>query len=76
MKQQAQETKQFIDNQEAEERKLLKIISDADAERLRQKKELDQVRDRERDGKVAGCLLSLRTHCPFKETNSTVIAIK
>ncbi|MGH0135565.1 UNVERIFIED_CONTAM: hypothetical protein FKN15_066173, partial [Acipenser sinensis] len=43
MKQQAQETKQFIDNQEAEERKLLKIIADADTERLRQKKELDQV---------------------------------
>lgn len=55
MKQQAQETKQFIDNQEAEERKLLKIISDADAERLRQKKELDQVRGRERGGKVAAC---------------------
>ncbi|XP_068113940.1 cilia- and flagella-associated protein 58 [Hyperolius riggenbachi] len=43
MKQQASETKQFIENQEAEEKKLLKIISDADAERLRQKKELDQV---------------------------------
>ncbi|KAM9324573.1 cilia- and flagella-associated protein 58 [Gastrophryne carolinensis] len=43
MKQHATETKQFIENQEAEERKLLKIISDADAERLRQKKELDQV---------------------------------
>ncbi|KAL4639990.1 cilia- and flagella-associated protein 58 [Arapaima gigas] len=43
MKHQAQETKQFIDSQEAEERKLLKIITDADAERLRQKKELDQV---------------------------------
>ncbi|XP_075071217.1 cilia- and flagella-associated protein 58 [Mixophyes fleayi] len=43
MKQQNIETKQFIDNQEAEERKLLKIISEADAERLRQKKELDQV---------------------------------
>ncbi|XP_041123784.1 cilia- and flagella-associated protein 58 [Polyodon spathula] len=43
MKQQAQETKQFIDNQEVEERKLLKIIADADTERLRQKKELDQV---------------------------------
>ncbi|KAL7852583.1 hypothetical protein SRHO_G00183680 [Serrasalmus rhombeus] len=43
MKQQAQETKQFIDNQEVEERKLLKIIADADAERMRQKKELDQV---------------------------------
>ncbi|XP_035262172.1 cilia- and flagella-associated protein 58 isoform X1 [Anguilla anguilla] len=43
MKQQVQETKQFIANQEAEERKLLKIIDDADAERLRQKKQLDQV---------------------------------
>uniref|UniRef100_H3A1A5 Cilia and flagella associated protein 58 n=1 Tax=Latimeria chalumnae TaxID=7897 RepID=H3A1A5_LATCH len=43
MKQQAQETKQFIDNQEAEERKLLKIISEADTERMRQKKELDQI---------------------------------
>ncbi|XP_042559391.1 cilia- and flagella-associated protein 58 isoform X1 [Clupea harengus] len=43
LKLQAQETKLFIDNQEAEERKLLKIIADADAERLRQKKELDQV---------------------------------
>ncbi|XP_053548975.1 cilia- and flagella-associated protein 58 [Bombina bombina] len=43
MRQQSLETKQFIENQEAEERKLLKIISEADAERLRQKKELDQV---------------------------------
>ncbi|XP_019900018.1 cilia- and flagella-associated protein 58 [Esox lucius] len=43
MKQQAQETKQFIESQETKERKLLKIIADADAERPRQKKELDQV---------------------------------
>ncbi|KAJ8264307.1 hypothetical protein GJAV_G00147620 [Gymnothorax javanicus] len=43
MKQQVQESKQFITNQEAEERKLLKIIDDADAERIRQKKQLDQV---------------------------------
>ncbi|XP_066549586.1 cilia- and flagella-associated protein 58 [Amia ocellicauda] len=43
MKQQAQETKEFINNQEAEERKLLQILADADAERTRQKKELDQV---------------------------------
>ncbi|XP_072513387.1 cilia- and flagella-associated protein 58 isoform X2 [Salminus brasiliensis] len=43
MKQQAQETKQFIDNQAVEERNLLKIIADADAERMRQKKELEQV---------------------------------
>uniref|UniRef100_A0A8C1TGN1 Cilia and flagella associated protein 58 n=1 Tax=Cyprinus carpio TaxID=7962 RepID=A0A8C1TGN1_CYPCA len=45
MKQQAQETKQFIEKQEAEERELLKIIAEADAERIRQKKELDQVRN-------------------------------
>ena len=43
MKQQAAESKAYIEAQEAEERKLLKIISEADAERLRQKKELDQV---------------------------------
>ncbi|KGL90495.1 Coiled-coil domain-containing protein 147, partial [Charadrius vociferus] len=43
MKKQALETKQFIENQEAEERKLLKIIAEADAERLKQKKEFDQV---------------------------------
>lgn len=45
MKQQAVESKAYIEAQEAEERKLLKIISEADAERLRQKKELDQVWD-------------------------------
>ena len=44
MKQQAAESKAYIEQQEVEERKLLKIISEADAERLRQKKELDQVR--------------------------------
>ena len=43
MKQQAAESKSYIEQQEVEERKLLKIISEADAERLRQKKELDQV---------------------------------
>ncbi|XP_053245246.1 cilia- and flagella-associated protein 58 [Podarcis raffonei] len=43
MRQQALETKHFIEKQEEEERKLLKIISEADAERIRQKKELDQV---------------------------------
>ena len=43
MKQQAAESKAYIEQQEVEERKLLKIISEADAERLRQKKELDQV---------------------------------
>ncbi len=44
MKQQASESKAYIEAQEAEERKLLKIIAEADAERVRQKKELDQVR--------------------------------
>ena len=43
MKKEAAESKAYIEQQEAEERKLLKIISEADAERLRQKKELDQV---------------------------------
>ena len=35
--------KKHIDSQEAEYRKLLKVIAEADQERLRQKKELDQV---------------------------------
>ncbi|XP_069756198.1 cilia- and flagella-associated protein 58 isoform X2 [Narcine bancroftii] len=43
MRQKAQDTRIFIENQEIEERKLLRIIEEADAERIRQKKELDQV---------------------------------
>ena len=43
MKQQAAENKAYIEAQEQEERKLLKIIAEADAERVRQKKELDTV---------------------------------
>ncbi|XP_009951598.1 PREDICTED: coiled-coil domain-containing protein 147, partial [Leptosomus discolor] len=43
MEKQALETKQFIESQEAEGRKLLQIIAEADAERLKQKKEFDQV---------------------------------
>ncbi|NXJ90815.1 CFA58 protein, partial [Corythaixoides concolor] len=43
MEKQALETKHFIENQEAEERKLLKIIAEADVERLKQKKEFDEV---------------------------------
>ncbi|KFP66709.1 Coiled-coil domain-containing protein 147, partial [Cariama cristata] len=43
MKEQALETKHFIENQEAEERKLLKVIAEADADRLKQKKEFDRV---------------------------------
>ncbi|KAM7047261.1 cilia- and flagella-associated protein 58 isoform 1-T1 [Acridotheres tristis] len=40
---QAQETKAYIANQEAEGKKLLKIIAEADAEKLKQKKEFDKV---------------------------------
>jgi len=43
MKQSAAESRAHLDALEMEQRKLLKIISEADAERLRQKKELDQV---------------------------------
>lgn len=43
MKKDATETKAYIDAQQAEERKLLKIIQEADAERSRQKKQLEQV---------------------------------
>ncbi|XP_027645096.2 cilia- and flagella-associated protein 58 [Falco peregrinus] len=43
MKEQALETKQFIESQEEKEKNLLKIIGEADAERLKQKKEYDQV---------------------------------
>lgn len=57
MKQQAAESKAYIEQQEVEERKLLKIISEADAERLRQKKELDQVGLLQREH-CSGSLLS------------------
>lgn len=43
MKQQNELAQQFISSQEAEEQKLRHIIQEADAERMRQKKELDQV---------------------------------
>jgi len=36
-------SKKHLEVLEMEERKLLKIISEADAERLRQKNELDQI---------------------------------
>jgi hypothetical protein len=44
MKKNAAETKAYIEAQQAEERKLLKIIQEADAERSKQKKQLEQVR--------------------------------
>ena len=43
MKKNAAETKAYIEAQQAEERKLLKIIQEADAERSKQKKQLEQV---------------------------------
>ena len=43
-KQELETTKQLMENLRAEERKLRKIISEASAERARQKKELEQVR--------------------------------
>ena len=42
-KQEMETTKQLMENQRVEERKLRKIISEASAERNRQKKELEQV---------------------------------
>lgn len=42
-KQELETTKQLMENQRLEERKLRKIISEASAERTRQKKELEQV---------------------------------
>ena len=43
-KQELETTKQLMENQRAEERKLRKIIGEASAERARQKKELEQVK--------------------------------
>ncbi|XP_053350049.1 cilia- and flagella-associated protein 58-like [Clarias gariepinus] len=43
MKQQGQETKQYMDNQEEQHNKLQKIIADTDAERVQQKKELENL---------------------------------
>ncbi len=42
-KQELETTKQLMENQRAEERKLRKVIAEASAERTRQKKELEQV---------------------------------
>ncbi|XP_051778573.1 cilia- and flagella-associated protein 58-like [Erpetoichthys calabaricus] len=48
MKKQAKETKSYIEHKEEEERKLLKIIKEADAERILRLKELQMVKN-ERD---------------------------
>ena len=42
-KQELEMTRQLMENQRAEERKLRKIIAEASSERNRQKKELEQV---------------------------------
>lgn len=39
-----EETKQRVDSQKAEQQKLQKIIADGDAEQIRQKKQLEQVK--------------------------------
>ncbi|NWS95057.1 CFA58 protein, partial [Mionectes macconnelli] len=57
MTKQALETKTFIENQEAEERKLLRIIAEADAERLKHKQEFD---------KAGISNLSFQTPCIFE----------
>ncbi|KAM8741734.1 cilia- and flagella-associated protein 58 [Acanthopagrus schlegelii] len=52
MKLQLEETKQRVDSQKAEQQKLQKIIADADAEQIQQKKQLEQViRERDNLGK-------------------------
>ncbi|XP_061228374.1 cilia- and flagella-associated protein 58 [Neopsephotus bourkii] len=54
MKKQALETKDFIENQEAEEKRLLKIIAEADAESLKQKSEIERVSN---ERNILGCQL-------------------
>lgn len=44
IKLQLEETKQRVDSQKAEQQKLQKIIADADAEQIQQKKQLEQVK--------------------------------
>jgi len=66
MKQQAAESKAYIEQQEAEERKLLKIISEADSERMRQKKELDQVSNSPSSPTLcSSCILHMDFPFPF-----------
>lgn len=48
IKLQLEETKERVDSQKAEQQKLQKIIADADAEQIQQKKQLEQVKSRRR----------------------------
>ncbi len=52
MKLQLEETKQRVDTQKAEQRKLQKIIADADAEQIQQKKQLEQVKKEKEEDKT------------------------
>lgn len=49
MKLQLEETKQRVDTQKAEQQKLQKVIADADAEQIQQKKQLEQVNQDEEE---------------------------
>lgn len=58
MKLQLEETKQRVDSQKAEQQNLQKILADADAEHVQQKKQMEQVkkdklRCREENGEVS-----------------------
>lgn len=57
-KQELEATKQLLESQRAEERKLRKILSEASAERARQKKELERVRS-----DITGCVSALHGVC-------------
>lgn len=52
MKLQLEEAKQRADSQKAEQQKLQKIIADADAEQIQQKKQLEQVKKEKKAGKM------------------------
>lgn len=52
MKVQLEETKQRVDSQKAEQQNLQKIIADADAEQIQQKKQLEQVKKEKKADKM------------------------
>lgn len=65
MKLQLEETKQRVDSQKAEQQKLQKIIADADAEQVQQRKQLEQVEEREEEveGRTTASESSVRPVC-------------
>lgn len=52
MKLQLEETRQRVDGQKAEQQNLQKIIADADAQHVQQKKQMEQVKSEKLRGKV------------------------